>query len=51
MGAAAKEKGSMSDAIWSTLRLALIYLNKQHLLHSVNERDLDTLMEHFNIEQ
>ena len=51
MGGAGRETGSMSDTIWSTLRLALIYLDKQHLLRSVNERDLDTLMEHFNIEQ
>ena len=51
MGGAGRETGSMSDTIWSTLRLAIIYLDKQHLLRSVNERDLDTLMEHFNIEQ
>jgi peroxin-5 len=43
-------QGSMSDSIWSSLRLSLMYMGATDLLGPTNEKNLDSLMKHFNIE-
>ena len=44
-----RQEGAMSESIWSTLRMALIYLNEGTLMDHAREKDLDTLLRHFNI--
>lgn len=40
---------AMSESIWSTLRLAILYMGKEHLsiLNLVDARDLNGLMREF----
>ena len=40
----------MSETIWSTLRLALSYLNKTDLYAQCSNKNLDYLKNQFNIE-
>ena len=39
----------MSDAIWSSLRLAVMYADRRDLLKHVESRNLDFLLKEFNI--
>ena len=39
----------MSEAIWSSLRLALMYVDRRDLLEHVQSRNLEFLMKEFNI--
>lgn len=40
----------MSDGIWSTLRLAVSLMGKPELQPAVQNKDLDTLLEHFGMD-
>ena len=42
-------KTQMSQGIWSTLRLAILYLGRHDLLSLVDNRKLDELMKEFNV--
>lgn len=39
----------MSEGIWSTLRLALLYLGRHDILNYVDQRDLDKLLQEFKV--
>ena len=42
-------KSQMSEGIWSTLRLAILYLGKRDLLRLVDSKTLDMLIQEFNV--
>ena len=42
-------KSQMSEGIWSTLRLAILYLGKRDLLRLVDSKNLDMLIKEFNV--
>ena len=42
-------KIQMSEGIWSTLRLALLYLGRHDILNYVDQRDIDKLLQEFKV--